>query len=534
MSATTALNLGLVDGLIDREQLLPASLSLLKELGQNLDVTWARRQKKISPDTESVAVDAVEGFLKKQKNKETTSLILDYLVDQSALTFKEALEAERILFANLAKSHPAQALIGLFLVEHRAKSFTKREVANSKSPTQAAVIGAGIMGGGIAYQMASSGVKTNLKDVSQKALELGSQTAEGYLHKQVLRGSIDSKRVNEVMGLITPRLDWSGFDRAGVVVEAVVERFDIKSEVLRQAELEVPVETILTSNTSTISIDDLAKALSRPGNFCGMHFFNPVPLMPLVEVIRGSLTSDETVKSVVAFAASIGKQPIVVNDCPGFLVNRILFPYFNAFNILLNEGVDCIRIDKVMEDFGWPMGPARLADVIGLDTLVHADKVLQQGFPDRMLHTVPVVAEHLLANDLLGRKSGKGFYDYHTVDGSPVSVPLSQVASEYLQRIDGKASVTDQEIIDRLMAPMCMEAIRCVDEGIVSCVEDADLGAILGLGFPRFRGGPLRYVDQQGIKEFFNKVQKFCGLGPLYQPPAGLIERARNSENCYS
>jgi 3-hydroxyacyl-CoA dehydrogenase/enoyl-CoA hydratase/3-hydroxybutyryl-CoA epimerase/enoyl-CoA isomerase len=153
-----------------------------------------------------------------------------------------------------------------------------------------------------------------------------------------------------------------------------------------------------------------------------------------------------------------------------------------------------------------------------------------------MLHVAPVVAEHLLASGLLGRKSGKGFYDYDAVadGGSPNNAPLSAVASEYLQRINDNASITDQEIIDRLMAPMCMEAIRCVDEDIVSCVEDADLGAILGLGFPRFRGGPLRYVDQQGVKEFFNRVQKLSELAPLYRAPTGLMERAQKSESFYT
>lgn len=534
MDAATAHKLGVAGRIVDSTNLLVEAFSLLESC-KNDPIEFLRlRDKKRNPITEAFAIDELELFLKRQKNRETASLIYRYLVDQVSVTFKEALEAERILFANLAKSDASKALIGLFVIEHRAKSIAKRQVASAKRVGQAAVIGAGIMGGGIAYQMAYAGVKTNLKDVNEAALRLGLQTASGYLEKQISRGVIDRDRASAVVELISPQLDWCGFDQVEVVVEAVVERFDVKAEVLKQAELSVPEDAILTSNTSTISIDTLAEGLSRPANFCGMHFFNPVPLMPLVEVIRGKRTSDEAVQAVVALAVTIGKQPIIVNDCPGFLVNRILFPYFNAFNMLLNQGVDCIRIDKVMEDFGWPMGPARLADVIGLDTLVHADKVLQKGFPDRMLHGSPVVAEHLLANGHLGRKNGKGFYDYERDNGNTANLSLSSLALEYLQLIDGNDSITDQEIIDRLMAPMCMEAIRCVDEGIVSCVEDADLGAIMGLGFPRFRGGPLRYVDQHGTLEYFNKVQKLRVLGPLYQAPTGLIERAKKMESLYA
>ena len=241
---------------------------------------------------------------------------------------------------------------------------------------------------------------------------MGLKTASKLLDRKIDKGRMDAAGKAVVMDAITPTLDYNEFGSVDLVVEAVVENPAIKAAVLADVEGSVPETAVLASNTSTISIDTLAESVARPEQFCGMHFFNPVHLMPLVEVIRGSKTSDNTVARTVAYATAMGKTPIVVNDCPGFLVNRILFPYFNAFNRLLIDGVDFQRIDRVMETFGWPMGPAYLADVVGIDTLVHADHVMQEGFPERMGHDAEVIAEALLAADCLGQKNGKGFYEY--------------------------------------------------------------------------------------------------------------------------
>ena len=270
---------------------------------------------------------------------------------------EEALNLENKSFVPLAHTNEARALVGIFLNDQYVKGKAKKLTKDVETPKQAAVLGAGIMGGGIAYQSAWKGVPVVMKDINDKSLTLGMTEAAKLLNKQLERGKIDGLKLAGVISTIHPTLDYAGFDRVDVVVEAVVENPKVKKAVLAETEQKVRPDTVLASNTSTIPISELANALERPENFCGMHFFNPVHRMPLVEIIRGEKSSDETIAKVVAWASKMGKTPIVVNDCPGFFVNRVLFPYFAGFSQLLRDGADFRKIDKVMEkQFGWPMG----------------------------------------------------------------------------------------------------------------------------------------------------------------------------------
>ncbi|MGM1295416.1 3-hydroxyacyl-CoA dehydrogenase NAD-binding domain-containing protein, partial [Enterobacter hormaechei] len=292
--------------------------------------------------------------------------------------------------------------------------------------------------------------------------------------------------------------EYSGFDRVDVVVEAVVENPKVKKAVLAETEDKVRPETVLASNTSTIPISELASVLKRPENFCGMHFFNPVHRMPLVEVIRGEKTSDETIAKVVAWASKMGKTPIVVNDCPGFFVNRVLFPYFAGFSQLLRDGADFRKIDKVMEkQFGWPMGPAYLLDVVGIDTAHHAQAVMAAGFPQRMQK------------------------DYR--DAIDALFDVSQPKRDF----------TDDEIIARMMIPMINEVVRCLEEGIIASPAEADMALVYGLGFPPFHGGAFRWLDTLGSARYLDMAQQYQHLGPLYEVPEGLRNKARHNEPYY-
>ncbi|MGB1556811.1 MAG: 3-hydroxyacyl-CoA dehydrogenase family protein [Oceanococcaceae bacterium] len=283
-----------------------------------------------------------------------------------------------------------------------------------------------------------------------------------------------------------------------------------------------------------MSISLLAQALKRPENFCGMHFFNPVHRMPLVEVIRGEKSSDEAVATTVAYAAAIGKQPIVVNDCPGFLVNRVLFPYFAGFQGLVNDGVDFRRIDKVMEGFGWPMGPAYLLDVVGIDTAHHAQAVMAEGFPDRMKAEAQTSLDIMYAEQRYGQKNGKGYYVYE-VDkkGKPKKV-VDEAVFGMIAPVQGTAKeVSDEEIIERMMLPMIFETARCLEEGIVDTANEADMGLILGIGFPPFRGGALKYADTLGLAQVVEASKKYADLGALYTAPAGLADKAASGATYY-
>jgi 3-hydroxyacyl-CoA dehydrogenase/enoyl-CoA hydratase/3-hydroxybutyryl-CoA epimerase/enoyl-CoA isomerase len=292
---------------------------------------------------------------------------------------------------------------------------------------------------------------------------------------------------------------------------------------------------VIASNTSTISISRLAGSLEHPERFCGMHFFNPVPLMPLVEVIRGERTSEQTIATTVAYARKMGKTPIVVNDCPGFLVNRVLFPYLSGFTRLLAAGIDFQRIDRVMEAFGWPMGPAYLLDVVGIDTAVHARNVLAEGYPERMKEEGDTAIDVLLRAGRLGQKSGAGFYAYER-DGSPKPKKLEdpQVAELLRPLVRETRELDDEEIINRLMLPLCLETVRCLEEGVVESAAEADMGLIYGIGFPPFRGGALRYLDALGVARFVELADRHADLGPLYQPTEKLRDMARQGQTFFA
>jgi 3-hydroxyacyl-CoA dehydrogenase/enoyl-CoA hydratase/3-hydroxybutyryl-CoA epimerase/enoyl-CoA isomerase len=329
-------------------------------------------------------------------------------------------------------------------------------------------------------------------------------------------------------------LSYDGFDKADVIVEAVVENPKVKRAVLAETEKHIRNDAVLASNTSTISITHLAEALERPENFCGMHFFNPVHAMPLVEVIRGEKTSESTVARVVKYALQMGKTPIVVNDCPGFYVNRVLFPYFAGFDMLIRDGADFRKVDKVMEGFGMPMGPAYLMDVVGIDTGYHAAEVMADGFPDRMRHDFTGISQMMFEAKRYGQKNGIGFYRYEEdKKGKPKKCEDDTALEMAAKAKQASVELSDDDIQARMMIPMCIETVRCIDEGILRDPADADMGLVMGIGFPVFRGGALRYIDQMGAKAFCEMADRYADLGPLYQPTASLRAMAANGETFF-
>ncbi len=429
----------------------------------------------------------------------------------------------------------ARALVGIFLNDQYVKGKAKKLTKDVETPKQAAVLGAGIMGGGIAYQSAWKGVPVVMKDINDKSLTLGMTEAAKLLNKQLERGKIDGLKLAGVISTIHPTLDYAGFDRVDVVVEAVVENPKVKKAVLAETEQKVRPDTVLASNTSTIPISELANALERPENFCGMHFFNPVHRMPLVEIIRGEKSSDETIAKVVAWASKMGKTPIVVNDCPGFFVNRVLFPYFAGFSQLLRDGADFRKIDKVMEkQFGWPMGPAYLLDVVGIDTAHHAQAVMAAGFPQRMQKDYRDAIDALFDANRFGQKNGLGFWRYkEDSKGKPKKEEDAAVEDLLAEVSQPKRDFSEEEIIARMMIPMVNEVVRCLEEGIIATPAEADMALVYGLGFPPFHGGAFRWLDTLGSAKYLDMAQQYQHLGPLYEVPEGLRNKARHNEPYY-
>lgn len=445
-----------------------------------------------------------------------------------------ALAEEHEGFIQLAGTKTAANLVQMFLNDQflasKSRALSKGVLVISK----AAVLGAGIMGGGIAYQSALRGTPIAMKDIAQAGLDLGMNEAQTLVAKQVKRGKMTTESADKIIGSITPTLAYEDLVGAELVVEAVVENENVKKSVLAELESVVADDVIIATNTSTISVDSLATALKKPERFCGMHFFNPVPLMPLVEVIRGQETSKETIASTVAYAKALGKTPIVVNNCPGFLVNRILFPYFGAFSTLVHEGADFRQIDRVMEEFGWPMGPAYLLDVVGIDTAVHAQAVMASGFA-RMELGFESAIDKLYAQGDLGQKSGRGFYEYVVDENGRASKQPNPEIDALIAGVSAeRRSFSDSEIRDRLMLALCLETVRCLEDGIVETAIEADMGLVLGLGFPKFRGGALRFIDQLGLAEFCKLADSYAHLGSMVAPTAKLREMADAKRSFYS
>ncbi len=542
VGAKEALKLGLVDAIVAQEKLQAASLSMLRD-AINGQLDWkARREPKLQPLKLSkieatMSFTIAKGMVMQTAGKHYPAPIKAVKTIEAAagLGRDAALELENQSFVPLTQTNEARALVGIFLNDQYVKGKAKKLTRDVKTPEQAAVLGAGIMGGGIAYQSAWKGVPVIMKDINTKALELGIGEASKLLNKQLERGKIDGLKLAGIIATIQPTLDYSGFERADVVVEAVVENPKVKKAVLAEAESKVRPDAVLASNTSTIPISELAQSLQRPENFCGMHFFNPVHRMPLVEVIRGEKTSDSTIATVVAWASKMGKTPIVVNDCPGFFVNRVLFPYLAGFSQLMRDGADFRKVDKVMEKtFGWPMGPAYLLDVVGIDTAHHAQSVMAAGFPQRMQKDYRDVVDAMYEAGRYGQKNQKGFYGYQPDSkGKPRKLADEQADALIAQTRTEQRDFSEQEIIARMMIPMVNEVVRCLEEGVIASPAEADMALVYGLGFPPFHGGAFRWLDTLGLPQYVELAQQYQALGPLYQVPAGLLAKARNNEAYY-
>ena len=544
MTSDAAKAAGVVTDVVEPDALRARAIALLeKAIDGSID--WrTHRARKLAAVAQSA--DAASAVIAKaaekaakagiNKHQPAPQAVIELMAHSVALTRDEALALEGETFAKVAKSQAAESLVQLFLSEQLLKKKSKEYAKSARPLRQAAVVGAGIMGGGIAYASAVRGTPVLLKDIQQKQIDIGVGEAKKILTKQVSGGRMDQVRADSVLAAITPRLDYTGFESVDIVVEAVVENIKVKHAVLSELEKVVGHDSIIASNTSSLRIDDLVQPLSRPENFIGMHFFNPAPVMPLVEVIRGEKTSAAAVSTVVGYAVAMGKTPIVVKDGAGFLVNRILTPYMLGFIQLVRDGVDFARIDGVMERFGWPMGPAYLNDVIGMDTGTHVFDVICEGFPHRLKRVEGDAVRLMKEHGRLGQKNGVGFYKYETDPaGKPKKIADPQ-SYELLKSVQKQASAetSDQEIIERMMVPMIVEAAWCLEEAVVETPNELDMALLLGLGLPKYLGGILKYADWLGLAQVVALSDRYAVLGEHYVVPASLRQKAESGQRFYA
>lgn len=540
--ADECMRVGAVDSAVPVDQLRDVALATLTNAAEGKLDWQARRSAKANP----LPMNRIESTLafttmkamvaeKAGKHYPAPMAALKSMEKSVGKPLAQALEIEAHYFAQVATNSVTRSLVGIFLSDQYLGRKAKKMAKSVAQPVQrAAVLGAGIMGGGIAYQSALKGTPILMKDIADAGLELGMSEAGKLLAKRVAKGRMQTADMAKIIAAITPTLSYDGFDRVDAVVEAVVEHPKVKSTVLAEAESHMRDDAVLASNTSTISINFLAQSLKRPENFCGMHFFNPVHTMPLVEVIRGEKTSDETIAKTVAYAQKMGKKAIVVNDCPGFLVNRVLFPYFDGFSKLLRDGADFAKVDKAMERFGWPMGPAYLMDVVGLDTAMHAGQVMAAGYPERMQLDFKTAGQALFEAERLGQKNGKGFYNYEPDKrGKPKKKATEESYALLADVVSGQVDVDEQDIVARMMLPMATELARCLEEGIVGSAAEADLALIYGLGFPPFHGGMFRWLDEVGLATVAAWSEQFAHLGASYALTEGMKAKLANNETYY-
>lgn len=422
-----------------------------------------------------------------------------------SLPLEQGLELEAKELGRLIVTPVSKNLVHLFFLSQRPKKGATA-VAEPLQVAKAAVLGAGVMGGGIAQLLAARGVPVILKDIRQEALEDGLEHARATLRRQLGKQGEDAAKVEmkvrELMQRITGSTRYDGFEEVDLVIEAVVEKLSVKQAVLKEAETRLAEAAIFATNTSALSVSELQSAARHPGRVGGMHFFNPVERMPLVEIVRGERSDARTVATLYATALRLGKTPVVVADRPGFLVNRLLVAYLNEACLLAGEGVEWQTLDRLAREFGLPMGPFRLIDEVGIDIAAEVGRTLCTAFA--WLPESPLL-EKAVASGLKGKKGGEGFY-LHPAGGKPQPNPA---IGEKLGLAGGrKAGETD---LRRLLLLMVNEAGRCLEEAVVATPEDVDTGMVFGAGFPPFRGGLCKWADSEGLEKLVGELQTLVG-----------------------
>ncbi|MEY4617604.1 MAG: hypothetical protein RJB66_2564 [Pseudomonadota bacterium] len=447
----------------------------------------------------------------------------------------EALRIEREAFADMALTDVSRSLIHVFYLTEMVKKQTgiaEGSTSTAKDVDHLGILGAGTMGGGIAYVAADKGVHVRMKDINNEALSRGFKHAYDLWAKLLKRRSINKFEFQQKIDLVTGGLDFAGFGQMDVVVEAIVEDMEIKKKVIGETAKHMRPDAIIATNTSSLSVTEMAKGHPHPAYFAGMHFFNPVHKMPLVEVIRGEQTSDETTATIFELSKRMGKMPVVVKDGPGFLVNRLLLPYMSEAAFLLNEGMSIEVVDEAyVKEFGMPMGPFALMDEVGLDVCIKVLKIFKKAFGAR-IEMAPCM-EVLEKTGRLGRKNNKGFYLYDE-KGNRGAVDQSIYSELGLKPATNP--LTTKECIERGVFMMINEcSLALLEDRIVETPHEVDLAMIMGTGFPPFRGGLLKYADSVGTEYIVDQLESYAvAKGARLKPHNPLRNMAKTKRTFYN
>lgn len=478
-----------------------------------------------------VAMKAKQGVLARTHGHYPAPLkALEVCLAAYGRPLEQGLALERAAFLELAQTPACRSLMGIFFLQERAKKLKAPDADGAgRKVRSVAVVGAGVMGAGIAQWSAARGYPVILKDIAPDMLAKGLKAAEKIFRDAAKRRVFTEAEATAGLDRIRPVAADVPLTGVDLVIEAAVEKLELKQKIFRQLEARAGAHTVLATNTSALSIDAIASGLADPGRVVGIHFFNPVHRMQLVEIVRGPRTSPAALDTALQFVKAIGKLPVLVKDSPGFLVNRILLPYMVESVRLFNEGCSVPQLDKLMLDFGMPMGPLRLTDEVGLDVAQHVATDLQNRLPK----PVPIndTLEKMIAKGWLGKKSGTGFYVFPKEKGAKEQ---PNGAAGFLQTTGKGQSQDAATLQDRMVLVMVNEAARVLEEGVVAAPEDVDFGMIFGTGWAPFRGGPLRYADTLGAAEIVGRLEKLAaGVAPYFAPCDRLREMAAASVRFY-
>ncbi|MCY9845630.1 fatty acid oxidation complex subunit alpha FadJ [Vibrio caribbeanicus] len=532
LRAKKAKKLGIVDAVVPETILLEVAKSFVeKNTGKNKAKQKVSTKEKLIANTGLGRKVIFEQATKKTHEKTrgnypAADAILEVIRFGLEKGFEQGQKKEAQRFGELVMTPESKALRSIFF----ATTEMKKDLGSDASPTKierAAVLGGGLMGAGISHvSVAKAKVPVRIKDVSNDGVLNAMQYNYKLFEKQKKRRIISKAQLQSQMLQLSGGVDFTRFKHTDIVIEAVFEDLELKQTMVSDVEQNAKPTTIFATNTSSLPIKQIAEKAARPENVVGLHYFSPVEKMPLVEVIPHEGTSAETVATVVEFARKQGKTPIVVKDCAGFYVNRILAPYMNeaAQVLMANEPIE--SLDKALLNFGFPVGPITLLDEVGVDIGAKIIPILVNELGERFKG--PDVFDKLLNDNRKGRKSGKGFYTYK---GKKKEVDKSVYK---LLGLNPEAKQSEKDMALRCVLPMLNEAVRCLDEGIIRSPRDGDIGAIFGIGFPPFLGGPFRYMDQIGLAKLVEIMNDHATqYGDRFAPCDGLLTRAGLEQSFY-
>jgi 3-hydroxyacyl-CoA dehydrogenase/enoyl-CoA hydratase/3-hydroxybutyryl-CoA epimerase len=528
--AQEARKLGLVDGVAPRDELLELARKKLRDGKRKLD-----DGTRATPTSQELVPPRQRGNAAPERAWEIINKTLSISPDQS-------LRMELDAIVDLGKSESTQNLIRNFFLAEKYKKGTSKAVP--EKVVHAAVIGAGVMGSGIAQWLSSRGVTVILRDIAREQVDRGLANIEKTYADAARRGLMTEEKAKAGRARIVASTAPMELRDVQFIIEAASEKFEVKKEIFRELGMQAGPKTIVATNTSALPIGRLADTTVSPEHAIGLHFFNPVSRMKLVEVVIAKQTSDDTRDRSLAFVRQIGKLPVIVRDSPGFLVNRVLFPYLLDAAELFESGADAARIDNVLVQWGMPMGPLRLIDEIGVDITIDIGNTLEKAYGRR--DHVSAVLLWLRDGQMLGRKAGAGFYKYEgktqtaneplvqwrrALHGEPEGAEGPDIPPD--RHRDPRLRLNEEELAKRLIFLMVNESARCVEENVVDSPEDADYGMILGTGFAPFRGGPLRFAEHFGVKKVVDELERLAQSEEKFLPCEILKKHARDGTKFY-